>query len=122
MKSIFVAAFLALASGGGCSLTPAMAQSLHGECRPFEPLYKEAQVQGWTQEDIKGPDLVRFLANYNAVDPPTDIHPDRVLIATIHGNKSVTVIFVNKGCMIGTERTDEEEVIRLLTTEVGNPA
>lgn len=71
-----------------------------------------APDKGWVAVELKGDDLARFVANFNAEEPKSDYHPDSVWV--LHDTNYVPG-FVNVAFVTG-------ECVDLLLIDVPEPA
>lgn len=118
--TVALIAGLALAASSSCGLTPVAAQELppghpaiSAECRPFRAMYDKAAENGVMQIEVKGEYLDRLMANYNATPPVGNVKVDQLFVAK--RDDGVSLAFVLKGCLIGTEDITFEILEKLLT-------
>lgn len=117
MRNLMAIVLLTSVVSGG-SFDPVFADDAI-ECREFLKLRKDNDA--FTFIEIQSPDKENFLANYNAQEPVSDLHPAQVWVAYIKGDDYVHLSFVDAGCVTYGDKMGTAEFFKMMAPP-GNPA
>lgn len=94
-------------------------------CFAWQPALERASQAGWLGVELKDDSLARFVANYNAMPPKSNVHPDSVwvMMDTKSQDEVVTLVFVTGGCVDAVlPDVPEAAFEKTLTDTPGDPA
>lgn len=105
---IAIAALVMFASAG-------RAQTCDDPRQNWPVIQQQGIAAGWVEQEIKGAEAVRLVAAVNALEPPTDHKPDRVLIWRHPMHAHMMLTLTSGQCLLlGMAIRNQTELDRLM--------